>query len=152
MTNDFKAKRSGGNYNKPKLSPEDYKQFKADEKKGVYQLIDSAVTDIVNTPAEMQKYLDTQARMDVPKLLSSRTLTVGVMITSVSRKAQRAFLFLSLLTSPELTERRAFRITSKRCLTYLRPTASARHRLRLIVIRRILSRLCCVLHPSILKA
>ena len=64
MTNDFKAKRSGGNYNKPKLSPEDYKQFKADEKKGVYQLIDSAVTDIVNTPAEMQKYLDTQARMD----------------------------------------------------------------------------------------
>lgn len=64
MTNDFKAKRSGGNYNKPKLSPEDYKQFKADEKKDVYQLIDSAVTDIVNTPAEMQKYLDTQARMD----------------------------------------------------------------------------------------
>ena len=64
MTNDFKAKRSGGNYNKPKLSPEDYKQFKADEKKGVYQLIDSAVTDILNTPAEMQKYLDTQARMD----------------------------------------------------------------------------------------
>ena len=64
MTNDFKAKRSGGDYNKPKLSPEDYKQFKTDEKKGVYQLIDSAVTDIVNTPAEMQKYLDTQARMD----------------------------------------------------------------------------------------
>ena len=52
MTNDFKAKRSGGNYNKPKLSPEDYKQFKADEKKGVYQLIDSALILIFLTAIE----------------------------------------------------------------------------------------------------
>ncbi len=62
MTNDFNARRSGGE--KPKLSPDEYKQFKKEEKDGVYRLIDTAISDIVNSPAEFQKYLDTQARMD----------------------------------------------------------------------------------------
>lgn len=62
MTNDFKARRNGGN--RPQLSPEEYKQFKKDEKDGVYRLIDKAISDIVKSPAELQKYLDTQARMD----------------------------------------------------------------------------------------
>lgn len=62
MTNDFKARR---NSNKPpRRSPEEYKQYKQEEKAAVYQLIDTAVSDIVNSPAEFQKYLDTQARMD----------------------------------------------------------------------------------------
>lgn len=65
MTNDFMARRNGGSKNnKPKLSPEEYKEFKQNEKNSVYQLIDNAVSDIVKDPAEFQKYLDTQARMD----------------------------------------------------------------------------------------
>lgn len=65
MTNDFMARKNGGNKsNKPKLSPDEYKEFKQNEKNGVYQLIDTAISDIVNNPAEFQKYLDTQARMD----------------------------------------------------------------------------------------
>lgn len=61
MTNDFKSRRNGF---KPKLTPEEYAQAKKAEKEAVYQLVDTAITDIVNNPAEFQKYLDTQARMD----------------------------------------------------------------------------------------
>lgn len=65
MTNDFKARKNGGIYSmKQKLSPEEYKRFKEEEKSNVYQLIDSAVETIVINPDEMKKYLDTQARMD----------------------------------------------------------------------------------------
>lgn len=62
MTNDFNSRR-GGNF-KPKLSPEEYAKAKQEEKEAVYNLIDTAISDIVNNPAEFQKYLDTQARMD----------------------------------------------------------------------------------------
>ncbi len=62
MTNDFNSRRSG-NF-KPKLSPEEYAKAKQEEKEAVYMLIDTAISDIVNNPAEFQKYLDTQARMD----------------------------------------------------------------------------------------
>ena len=62
MTNDFNSRRSG-NF-KPKLSPEEYAKAKQEEKEAVYNLIDTAISDIVNNPAEFQKYLDTQARMD----------------------------------------------------------------------------------------
>lgn len=62
MTNDFQARKSGNS--KPRLSPEEYKQFKKDEKDGVYRMIDSAISDIMSSPSEFQKYLNTQARMD----------------------------------------------------------------------------------------
>lgn len=62
MTNDFNSRR-GASF-KPKLSPEEYAKAKQEEKEAVYNLIDTAISDIVNNPAEFQKYLDTQARMD----------------------------------------------------------------------------------------
>ena len=62
MTSDFNSRRSS-NF-KPKLSPEEYAKAKQEEKEAVYNLIDTAISDIVNNPAEFQKYLDTQARMD----------------------------------------------------------------------------------------
>ena len=62
MTNDFKARKNG--YRQPQRSPEEYKQFKKEEKEAVYQLVDSAVANVVSSPAEFQKFLDTQARMD----------------------------------------------------------------------------------------
>ena len=67
-----------------------------------------------------------------------RTLMVGVKKTSVSRKVQRAFRFLSLLTTPEPTAHRAFPITSKRFSTFHRQTADASLLLRSTVIREIL--------------
>ena len=62
MTNDFKARKNG--YRQPQRSPEEYKQFKKEEKEAVYQLVDSAVANVVSSPTEFQKFLDTQARMD----------------------------------------------------------------------------------------
>ena len=62
MTNDFKARKNG--YRQPQHSSEEYKQFKKEEKEAVYQLVDSAVANVVSSPAEFQKFLDTQARMD----------------------------------------------------------------------------------------
>ena len=62
MTNDFKARKNG--YRQPQRSPEEYKQFKKEEKEAVYQLVDSAVANVVSSPVEFQKFLDTQARMD----------------------------------------------------------------------------------------
>lgn len=61
MTNNFSVKK---NRNRQQLSPEEYKQLKNDEKKNVYRLIDTAISDLVNNPDEFQKFLDTQARMD----------------------------------------------------------------------------------------
>lgn len=62
MTNDFKARKNG--YRQPQRSPEEYKQFKKEEKEAVYQLVDSAVANVVSSPTEFQKFLDTQAHMD----------------------------------------------------------------------------------------
>ena len=62
MTNDFKARKNG--YRQPQRSPEEYKQFKKEEKEAAYQLVDSAVANVVSSPTEFQKFLDTQARMD----------------------------------------------------------------------------------------
>ena len=62
MTNDFNARKNG--YRQPQRSPEEYKQFKKEEKEAVYQLVDSAVANVVSSPTEFQKFLDTQAHMD----------------------------------------------------------------------------------------
>ena len=62
MTNDFKARKNG--YRQPQRSPEEYKQFKKEEKEAVYQLVDSAVANVVSSPTEFHKFLDTQAHMD----------------------------------------------------------------------------------------
>ena len=62
MTNDFMARKNG--YRQPQRSPEEYKQFKKEEKEAVYQLVDSAVANVVSSPTEFQKFLDTQAHMD----------------------------------------------------------------------------------------
>ena len=52
MTNDFKARKNG--YRQPQRSPEEYKQFKKEEKEAVYQLVDSAVANVVSSPTEFQ--------------------------------------------------------------------------------------------------
>ena len=63
MTNNFNPKKSGA-AERPQLSPEEYVAKKKAEKDAVYQMIDDAVTEIVNAPEKFRGYLDTQARMD----------------------------------------------------------------------------------------
>ena len=62
MTNNFK--RNKGGYQKPQLSPEEWKAKKQAEKDAVYQLIDETATAIVQDGEKFRGFLDTQARLD----------------------------------------------------------------------------------------
>ena len=62
MTNNFKPNKGG--YQKPQLSPEEWKAKKQAEKDTVYQLIDETATAIVQDGEKFRGFLDTQARLD----------------------------------------------------------------------------------------
>ena len=62
MTNNFKPNKGG--YQKPQLSPEEWKAKKQAEKDAVYQLIDETATAIVQDGEKFRGFLDTQARLD----------------------------------------------------------------------------------------
>ena len=62
MTNNFKPNKGG--YQKPQLSPEEWKAKKQAEKDAVYQLIDKTATAIVQDGEKFRGFLDTQARLD----------------------------------------------------------------------------------------
>ena len=63
MTNNFKPKKNNG-YNKPQLSPEEWKEKKQAEKDAVYQMIDDTALSIVQDADKFKGFLDTQARLD----------------------------------------------------------------------------------------
>lgn len=62
MTNNFKPNKGG--YQKPQLSPEEWKAKKQAEKDTVYQLIDETANAIVQDGEKFRGFLDTQARLD----------------------------------------------------------------------------------------
>ena len=62
MTNNFKANKTG--YQKPQLSPEEWKAKKQAEKDAVYQMIDETATEIVQDGEKFRDFLDTQTRLD----------------------------------------------------------------------------------------
>lgn len=63
MTSNFKANK-GGSYNRPQLSPEEYKEKKRAEKEAVYQMLDDIAAEVVQSPEKFKGYLDVQSRMD----------------------------------------------------------------------------------------
>lgn len=62
MTNNFKPNKGG--YQKPQLSPDEWKEKKQAEKDAVYKLIDDTATSIVQDGDKFRAFLDTQARLD----------------------------------------------------------------------------------------
>lgn len=62
MTNNFKPKKGG--YQKPQLSPDEWKEKKQAEKDAVYQMIDDTASSIVQDGEKFKAFLDTQARLD----------------------------------------------------------------------------------------
>lgn len=151
MTNDFNSRRSG-NF-KPKLSPEEYAKAKQEEKEAVYMLIDTAISDIVNNPAEFQKYLDTQARMDrysaANALLIYKQCPEATQLKDFNgwrdddirvKKVQRVYLFLILLITQRRTAQRVFPTMSRKHLTFHRQMADNSLHLRSTVTRKILFR------------
>lgn len=73
MTNDFKARKNG--YRQPQRSPEEYKQFKKEEKEAVYQLVDSAVALELGY-AELSSRSESFSRKD----MSFQAVCVGYML------------------------------------------------------------------------
>lgn len=151
MTNEFNSRR-GASF-KPKLSPEEYAKAKQEEKEAVYNLIDTAISDIVNNPAEFQKYLDTQARMDrysaANALLIYKQCPEATQLKDFNgwrddnirvKRAQRAFLFWSLLIIQRRMAQRVFHTMSRKHLTSYRPMADDSLHLRSTVTRKILFR------------
>ena len=62
MTNNFKPQKGG--YQKPQLSPDEWREKKQAEKDAVYKLIDDTATAIVQDGDKFRAFLDTQARLD----------------------------------------------------------------------------------------
>ena len=62
MTNNFKPQKGG--YQKPQLSPDEWREKKQAEKDAVYKLIDDTATAIVGDGEKFKSFLDTQARLD----------------------------------------------------------------------------------------
>lgn len=62
MTNNFKPQKGG--YQKPQLSPDEWREKKQAEKDAVYKLIDDTATSIVQDGDKFRAFLDTQARLD----------------------------------------------------------------------------------------
>lgn len=62
MTKDFNPKKSG--YNRPQLTPEEYREKKQAEKDAVYALIDDTLNSVVQDADKFRAFLDTQARLD----------------------------------------------------------------------------------------
>ena len=62
MTNNFKPNKGG--YQKPQLSPDEWREKKQAEKDAVYKLIDDTATAIVQDGDKFRAFLDTQARLD----------------------------------------------------------------------------------------
>lgn len=62
MTNNFKPNKGG--YQKPQLSPDEWREKKQAEKDAVYKLIDDTATSIVRDGDKFRAFLDTQARLD----------------------------------------------------------------------------------------
>ncbi len=62
MTKDFNPKKSG--YNRPQLTPEEYKEKKKAEKDAVYALIDDTLNSVIQDADKFRAFLDTQARLD----------------------------------------------------------------------------------------
>ena len=62
MTNNFKPNKGG--YQKPQLSPDEWREKKQAEKDAVYKLIDDTATSIVQDGDKFRAFLDTQARLD----------------------------------------------------------------------------------------
>lgn len=62
MTNNFKPNKGG--YQKPQLSPEEWKEKKQAEKEAVYQMIDDTALSVVQDGDKFKAFLDTQARLD----------------------------------------------------------------------------------------
>lgn len=62
MTNDFKTRKSS--YQKPQLSPEEWKEKKQTEKDAVYKMIDDTALSVVQDAEKFKDFLDTQARLD----------------------------------------------------------------------------------------
>lgn len=62
MTNNFKPQKDG--YQKPQLSPDEWREKKQAEKDAVYKLIDDTAASIVQDGDKFRAFLDTQARLD----------------------------------------------------------------------------------------
>lgn len=62
MTNNFSPKKGG--YQKPQLSPDEWKAKKQAEKDAVYQIIDDTALAVVGDGNKFKAFLDTQARLD----------------------------------------------------------------------------------------
>lgn len=62
MTNNFNPQKGG--YQKPQLSPDEWREKKQAEKDAVYKLIDDTATSIVQDGDKFRAFLDTQARLD----------------------------------------------------------------------------------------
>lgn len=77
MTNDFKARKNGGIYSmKQKLSPEEYKRFKEEEKSNVYQLIDDIATITVGIVVDEKQIEDIPISDTSFELLSEEDLQI----------------------------------------------------------------------------
>lgn len=62
MTNNFNPQKGG--YQKPQLSPDEWKAKKQAEKESVYQMIDDTALAVVGDGEKFKTFLDTQARLD----------------------------------------------------------------------------------------
>lgn len=86
MTNDFKNRnndRSNSSANKPRLSKEEYKIKKEQERNEVYEMIDQATIDAFSSPEKFVQYLDTQSRLD--RYSATNALLIGSQFPEASQ-------------------------------------------------------------------
>ncbi len=62
MTNNFNAKKS--EYQKPQLTPEEYREKKLAERNAVFAMADEAIQTIIQDPNEFRQFLDTQSNLN----------------------------------------------------------------------------------------
>lgn len=86
MTNDFKNRnndRSSSSTNRQRLSKEEYKIKKEQERNEVYDMIDKATLDAFSSPEKFVQYLDTQSRLD--RYSATNALLIGSQFPEASQ-------------------------------------------------------------------
>lgn len=114
MTNNFKPKKGG--YQKPQLSPDEWKEKKQAEKDAVYQMIDDTASSIIQDGEKSRHFLilrqgltDTPPQMlclsisSIRRQPNSRTSMIGQRKKYLSVRVQKAFQSLNLLSTPRMT-------------------------------------------------